>query len=164
MQFESAFKNADFSALKPGALFFHPLAGGHSPALKVITAQGNTMVVDLNLEQQNNTRAPTLMAADDFHGTSVVFVPEAIIRPTGGLSNLTNGSGGTSTIDRGALILLPSSSLLKVKGPQMQTFVFDVDSGQQSTNPDSAKCIWSDKWEVVIRQGDREEIIFTRKP
>lgn len=164
MQFESAFKNADFTALEPGALFFHPLAGDHSAALKVITIQGNTMVVDLNLEQQNNTRAPTLMAPDDFHGTSVVFVPDGIIRPTGGLSNLTNGSGGASIIDRGALILLPSSNLLKVKGPQMQTFVFDVDSGQQSTSPDSAKSIWSYRWEIVIRRGDREEIIFTRNP
>ena len=65
MNFESPFSNVKFSALKAGDFFFHPLTGDHSPALKVIRADGKEAMIDLNLEQRDGRRQPSLVDVDD---------------------------------------------------------------------------------------------------
>jgi hypothetical protein len=91
MRFKSPFSNTTFDSLKAGDFFFHPLAGGHSPAIKVVRADGEDAVIDLNLEQQRGEpRLPTLMDADAFEGQTVIAVETAFIRPKLGVSNLVN--------------------------------------------------------------------------
>jgi hypothetical protein len=164
MRFKSPFSNTTFDSLKAGDFFFHPLAGGHSPAIKVVRADGEDAVIDLNLEQQRGEpRLPTLMDADAFEGQTVIAVETAFIRPKLGVSNLVNGAGGAGSIGNGALVLTPAGNFLRVKGPRLATLVFDVDSGKQGTSPDSAKCLWADEWQIVIEEDDKDLVLFERK-
>jgi hypothetical protein len=164
MRFESPFSNSNFNSLKAGDFFLHPLSGAHSPAIKVLRSDGKDALIDLNLEQQNtNRRTPTLMNCDDFQNLTVIAVKAAIIRPKVGISNLTNGAGGAGSAGSGALVLTPTSNVLRVKGPNLMTLAFDVVSGHQTALPDSAKCLWADEWQVVVKEADDELVIFERK-
>ncbi len=162
VNFQSPFSNANFNSLQPGNLFFHPLAGGHSPAIKVVRADGKQTVVDLNLEQENQMRVPTLMSCDDFIDLTVVAVQTAFIRPKPELSAIRNGSGGGGPIGRAALMMLPTQTLLKVRGPNGSSLCFDISNGAQVGNPDSAKCLWSADWQIVVRENDEDLVLFER--
>lgn len=160
MKFQSPFSNANFNGLGVGDFFFHPLSGGHSPAIKVLRLDKEIAVIDLNLEQQDGSRLPTLMHSGDFEDLTVVSVQTATIRPRSGIASLKNGAGGAGSIDRGSLMITPTAILLKVKGPNLATLAFDVVTGQQVSNPDSAKCLWTTEWQVVAREGDKDLTIF----
>lgn len=164
MNFESNFSHANFNSLNPGDFFFHPLAGGHSPAIKVRRADNVETALDLNLELKDGKRSPSLVEPNDFEDLTVVGVASAIIRPKAGIENILNGAGGAGTVPRGALVMAPTGRLLRVKGPNVGTLYFDISSGLQVTDPDSAQCIWAIKWEVLARSDDKELIMFERKP
>jgi hypothetical protein len=122
-------------------------------------------VVDLNYEQQNGARLPTLiMSTDDFEDLTVIAVKSALIRPKVDTNALINGAGAASSIDQSSLVMAPSGTLLKVKGPNLMHLVFNVETGVQSSNPNSVQCIWTKEWEVVIEQDDKPLVLFQRKP
>jgi len=162
MNFESPFSNANFNNLKPGDFFLHPLAGGHSPAIKVVRADKVETAVDLNLEQQDQSRLPTLMEPDAFQDLTVIAVKAAVIRPKPGLLSIKNGAGAGS-IDRADLVMLPTGTLIKVRGPSISTLAFDVVTGHQASDPNSAQCLWTTEWQILIREGEKELVIFERK-
>jgi hypothetical protein len=159
--FQSPFSNLNFSSLKTGDFFFHPLAGDHSPAIKVVRKDRKQAVVDLNLQQQNGRHLPTLVECDDFQNLTVVAVEAAVIRPKPGLINLKNGAAGGS-IDRAALVVLPTQTLLKVRGPNLGTLAFDISTGQQVDSPDSAQCLWASEWQIIIRENEKDHVLFER--
>jgi hypothetical protein len=160
--FHSPLSNANFNSLKVGDFFFHPLTGDHSPAIKILRADGTQAVVDLNLEQQNGRHLPTLVNCDDFANLTVVAVETAVIRPKPGLAHLKNGAAG-GTIDRAALVISPTQTFLKVRGPNMGIIAFDMVSGHQCNSPDSPQCLWASEWQIVITENDKDHVLFERK-
>jgi hypothetical protein len=163
MNFESPFSNANFNNLKPGDFFLHPLAGGHSPAIKVVRADKVETAVDLNLVQQDQSRLPTLTEPDTFKDLTVIAVKAAVIRPKPGLLSIKNGAGGAGSIGRAALVILPTGTLIIVRGPSISTLAFDVVTGHQASKPDSAQCLWTTEWQILIKEGEKELVIFERK-
>lgn len=164
MKFDSPFSSTIFGDLMPGAFFFHPLSGDHSPAFKVKRADGEMAAIDLNLEQDDQSRMPTLVDPDHFQGVNVIAVESALIRPTPGISHIKNGSGAFTTISRGALVLSPAGKLLRVKGPNMATLEFNVETGMQANGQDSTRCIWSYAWQILVVDNQKETILFDRQP
>ncbi len=57
------------------------------------------------------------------------------------------------------------SARSRVKGPTMGALYFDVSTGLQlaTQDPDSAQCLWATHWDVIVRTGDRETVLFGRK-
>jgi hypothetical protein len=162
MNFESPFSNVKFSALKAGDFFFHPLTGDHSPALKVIRADGKEAMIDLNLEQQDGRRQPSLVDVDDLDTLVVVSVPAAIIRPKLGIANIISGAAGAGSIGMGSLIITPTDVLVRVRGPNLHTLTYSITSGNQISSPHSANSIWSTEWQVIIKKSDNETVLFER--
>jgi hypothetical protein len=162
MKFESPFSNTKFSALKAGDFFFHPLTGDHSPALKVIRADGKEAMLDLDLEQQDGSRQPSLVDVDDLDVLVVVSVPTAIIRPKPGIANIISGAAGAASIRMGSLIMTPTDVLVRVRGPNLNTLIYSVVTGNQVSGPDSAQSLWSTEWQVLLKDGDKETVIFER--
>jgi hypothetical protein len=160
--FNSPFSNATFNSLQAGDFFFHPLSGAHSPAIKVVRLDGNAGVVDFHMEQQNGRHLPTLVSCDDFENLTVMAVQRAVIQPKPGLEHLKNGAGD-GTVDRAALILAPTQTLVRVRGPNLSMLSFDVVTGQQVNSPDIAKCLWAAEWQIVIVEGDKTRVLFEPK-
>jgi hypothetical protein len=160
--FNSPFSNANFDNLQAGDFFFHTLSGEQSPAIKVVRADGKEGVVDFHMEQQNGRHLPTLVSKEGFENITVIAVQQAVIRPKPGLAHLKNGSGGAS-VDRAALIMMPGQTLVRVRGHALSTLSFDVATGQQVNNPDTAKCLWAAEWQIIITENDKDQVLFEKK-
>jgi hypothetical protein len=165
MNFESDFSEAKFNILSLGQFFFHSLADDrHSPAIKVRRADNVETAVDLDLELNDKSRMPTLVEPGGFEDLTVVSVPHVIIRPARGITNILNGAGAVGSIPRGALVMAPGGQrLIRVKGPNKGTLYFNISTGLQTSDVDSAQCLWATKWEVIVRSGDKETVLFERK-
>jgi len=162
VRFYSPFSNATFDTLQAGDFFFHPLSGEPSPAIKVVCLDGKEGIVDFHMEQQNGRHLPTLVSPDAFENVPLMAVPQAVTRPKPGLAHLKNGTSGES-VDRAALLLMPGQTLVRVRGHALSILTFDVGTGQQVKNPDTAKCLWAAEWQIVITEGDKDHILFDRK-
>lgn len=162
MLFYSPFSNANFDNLQAGDFFFHSLSGEPSPAIKVVRLDGKPGVVDFHLEQQNGRHLPSLVSCEGFENTTVIAVQKAVIRPKPGLTHLKNGAAGAS-VDRGALIMMLGQTLVRVTGHALSILAFDVTTGKQVNNPDSAKCLWAMEWQIVFTENNADHVLFERK-
>jgi hypothetical protein len=114
------------------------------------------------MEQQNGRYLPTLVNTEGFEGVPLMAVPQAVIRPKPGLTQLKNGSSNGS-VDRAALLMLPEQALVRVRGHALSILAFDIATGQQVSNPDTAKCLWTAEWQIVLTEGDKDHVLFERK-
>jgi hypothetical protein len=162
MLIENRYFPVKFEDLGIGDFFFHPLSGGHTPSIKVKRADDQAAAIDLDAEQANGARVPSLVSYGEFEGLTVLGVREAFVRPTPGLPNAIIGSSGAGSPSTGALVMSTSETLFRVKGPSLHTLVFNAETGVQSTAPDSAELVWWSKWQVCIRDADVVTVLFER--
>jgi hypothetical protein len=54
-------------------------------------------------------------------------------------------------------------TLVRVRGHALSTLSFDVATGQQVNNPDTAKCLWAAEWQIVITENDKDQVLFEKK-
>lgn len=160
MKTEAIFDVCLYDTLKPGEFFFHPLSGGHNPAMK-ITVGGETRVLDFTFEDKDGKIVPQILEDDDFGATTVIRIPNAILRPTDGLNNVLNGAGSIGSPVVGALILSPKGVFVKAKHKFPATPVVKITDGSTGHSIDSSTCAWSPKWEVVIRDGETVIPVFS---
>jgi len=158
MLFQSLFTNKHFDDLQPGDFFFHMLSGEYSPAIKVVRANGEGAVIDLNMEQQNGRRLPSMTQSEGFETIALVAVPTAIMRPKPGLQTLKSSS--SQSLERSALVMLSDKTLLRVRANNMNILVFNIATGVQTTIPQAAQCLWTTEWQIVIVENDKEQILF----
>ena len=78
-----------------------------------------------------------------------------------GFSNAARQLAVVELVDL-ALVILPTQPLLKVSGPNLGTFAFDISTGQQANSPDSAQCLWASEWQIIIRENDKDHVLFER--
>jgi hypothetical protein len=147
---------------KPVIFSFTHCPGNNPQQQKVVRADGKEGVVDFHMEQQTGRHLPTLVSKEGFENITVIAVQQAVIRPKPGLAHLKNGSGGAS-VDRAALIVMPGQTLVRVRGHALSTLSFDVATGQQVNNPDTAKCLWAAEWQIVITENDKDQVLFEKK-
>jgi hypothetical protein len=53
-------------------------------------------------------------------------------------------------------------TLVRVKGHALSILSFDVATGQQVNNPDTAKCLWAAEWQIVITENDKDQVLFEK--
>jgi hypothetical protein len=93
-------------------------------------------------------------------GTTVLFVPNAQFRALKPLSNFVLGAGGGGA-PNGSLVLREDTVCLKVRY-DIHTFHFEITSGNQVPSKDSARCVWSEHWEIVLENTTDTMSLFSR--